>query len=209
MKRRIPPWVWILAACLPLAVLVLVVYAIGRSGVPARARAPHVADETPPSPPPEASAGPEPPPPAPSPVPAPPPPPNVPLFGPPPERPGTPEPVAEESVPAASTAAPDRVPGFIAEAADPTAQLARGTGADAFVFGFYADGSIRFADVDGGCYAGKAESARARLREVGGTRAFTVQIGVGIDGGLQATFTGGLHEGETLALVPLVGWSVA
>ena len=77
------------------------------------------------------------------------------------------------------------------------------------MIGFYADGTIRFADVDGGRYAGKAESARARLREVDGMRAFTVQIGVGEDGGLQATFTGGIHDGETLALVPLVGWSVA
>ena len=40
-------------------------------------------------------------------------------------------------------------------------------------------------------------------------RAFTVQIGVGEDRRLQATFTGGLHDAETIALEPLVGWSVA
>ena len=64
-------------------------------------------------------------------------------------------------------------------------------------------------DADGGRYAGKADSARARMREVEGTRAFTVQIGVAADGRLQATFTGGLHDAETLGLEPLVGRSVA
>jgi hypothetical protein len=47
------------------------------------------------------------------------------------------------------------------------------------------------------------------MREVAGTRAFTVQIGVGADGGLQATFTGGIHDAATLTLVPLLAWSVA
>ena len=68
---------------------------------------------------------------------------------------------------------------------------------------------MRFVDADGGRYAGKVESARARMREVDGTRAFTVQIGVAADQRLQATFTGGAHDAETIALEPLVGWSVA
>ena len=54
-----------------------------------------------------------------------------------------------------------------------------------------------------------AESARARMREIDGTRAFTVQIGVAADGRLQATFTGGPHDTETVALEPLVGWNAA
>jgi len=52
-------------------------------------------------------------------------------------------------------------------------------------------------------------SGRARMREVDGTRAFTVQIGVAADQRLEATFTGGAHDAETIALEPLVGWSVA
>jgi hypothetical protein len=96
------------------------------------------------------------------------------------------------------------------EAADPTTQIVRGrAGEGSLAFGFYPDGNIRFVDVDGGRYAGKAESARARMREIDGMRAFTVQIGVGVDQRLQATFTGGTHDAETIALEPLVGWSVA
>ncbi len=104
----------------------------------------------------------------------------------------------------------ERVPAFIAEAADGTTQIVRSdAGGRPLAFGFYPDGHIRFVDVDGGRYAGKAESARARMREVDGSRAFTVQIGVAPDGRLQATFTGGLHDLETLPLEPLVGWNVA
>jgi hypothetical protein len=47
------------------------------------------------------------------------------------------------------------------------------------------------------------------MREVDGTRAFTVQIAVDGQQQLQAVFTGGLHDAETLPLEPLVGWSVA
>jgi hypothetical protein len=194
MKRS--RWVWLVLACFPLAALVVLLVVLGRrvparSGVRPPPPAPPPADLTPypPIPPP-----PEPPGPAPLLEPASPQPPPGPLLGPPP-LPRQPE--------------PERIPHFIAEVADATAQIVRGTGEVAFVIGFYADGTIRFADVDGGRYAGKAESARARMREVEGMRAFTVQIGVGEDGGLQATFTGGIHDGETLALVPLVGWSVA
>jgi hypothetical protein len=99
---------------------------------------------------------------------------------------------------------------FLTEEADASSQVLRGEASGRTVaFGFYADGNIRFVDVDGGRYAGKADSARARMREVEGTRAFTVQIGVAADGSLQATFTGGLHDAETLGLEPLVGRSVA
>jgi hypothetical protein len=102
------------------------------------------------------------------------------------------------------------LPAFITELSDATTQVVRGAAGDGvFAFGFYADGNIRFSDVDGGRYAGMAESARARMREVDGTRAFTVQIGVAADGRLQATFTGGPHDAQTIALEPLVGWSAA
>ena len=122
----------------------------------------------------------------------------APMFGPPPEP--APEPAA--------TSAP--VPHFITENADAATQIVRGRAAGGpFAFGFYADGNIRFVDVDAGRYAGKAESARARMSEIEGMRAFTVQIGVGLDNLLQATFTGGTHDGETIALEPLVGWSEA
>ncbi len=120
-----------------------------------------------------------------------------PMIGPPPERP----PEAEDLAP---------VPAFVVEPADAATQIVGGTaGGGRFAFGFYADGNLRFVDADGGRYAGKVESARARMREVDGTRAFTVQIGVAADQRLQATFTGGAHDAETIALEPLVGWSVA
>lgn len=121
-----------------------------------------------------------------------------PMFGPPPDRP--PEPPPD----------PDAIPSYITECADDTATVARGRAAEGqFAFGFYPDGNIRFVDVDGGRYAGKAESARARMREEGGMRAFTVQIGVAADGRLQATFTGGPHDALTIPLEPLAGWSAA
>jgi hypothetical protein len=122
--------------------------------------------------------------------------PQAPLFGPPPARKPEPEPDSDFV--------------FLTDQGDASSQLLRGEASGRTVaFGFYADGNIRFVDVDGGRYAGKADSARARMREVAGTRAFTVQIGVAADGGLQATFTGGLHDAETLGLEPLVGRSVA
>lgn len=102
------------------------------------------------------------------------------------------------------------LPRFITEFADDATQLARGSfNGDSFTFGFYPDGNIRFVDADGGRYLGQAESARARMREVDGTRSFTVQIGVAVDGRLQATFTGGAHDTLTAPLEPVVGWSVA
>ena len=102
------------------------------------------------------------------------------------------------------------VPRYITEPADAATQVVTGTIGDRSVtFGFYPDGNIRFVDVDGGRYTGKAESARARMHEVDGDRAFTVQIGVDAAGRLQATFSGGLHRAATFPLEPLVGWSAA
>lgn len=121
---------------------------------------------------------------------------GAPAFGPPPVRPphGSPE--------------ANGMPAFIGELADPTTQIVCGrveTGR--FAFGFYSDGNIRFVDVDDGRYTGKAESARARMREIDGARAFTVQIGVAADGRLQASFSGGAHDGQAIALEPLLGGS--
>jgi hypothetical protein len=119
-----------------------------------------------------------------------------PRFGPPPPRP---EPEANGVLPR-----------FITELADDATQLVRGAiDGGTFAFGFYPDGNIRFVDVDGGRYVGQADSARARMREVDGTRSFTVQIGVAADGRLQATFTGGAHDTVTAPLEPITGWSVA
>src|SRR6266851_9931351 len=99
--------------------------------------------------------------------------PQAPLFGPPPART-----VVPEAEPAAEAApAPDSDFAFLTDQADASCQLLRGEASGRTVaFGFYADGNIRFVDADGGRYAGKADSARARMREVEGTRAFTVQI---------------------------------
>jgi hypothetical protein len=119
-----------------------------------------------------------------------------PLLGAPPAR------------PAAPPADPEAIPSFITDPADATTQIVRGAAnGGSLAFGFYPDGNIRLVDIDGGRYTGKAESARARMREIDGMRAFTVQIGVAADGRLQATFTGGTHDAETIALEPLVGWS--
>lgn len=105
---------------------------------------------------------------------------------------------------------PPEIPPFITEVADGTTQLVVGKVGDRSVhFGFYPDGNIRFVDVDNARYTGKAESARARMYEVGGDRSFTVQIGVDVAGRLQATFSGGLHRTATFPLEPLVGWSAA
>jgi hypothetical protein len=167
-------------------------------------QAPAPPPQAPPAPPPQAAP---PPPPPPTPPPAPPPvyaaqparppaPTEGPRFGPPPPRP--------------ASEANGALPRFITEIADEAAQLVRGTiDGGSFAFGFYPDGNIRFVDVDGGRYLGQADSARARMREVDGTRSFTVQIGVAPDGRLQATFTGGAHDTITAPLEPVVGWSVA
>jgi hypothetical protein len=190
--RRTPPWVFVAAAGIELAVLLLCAWGM-EQGRYAGAQEP-----APLGPAPEAEAlppaDPDPPPIVQSVKPLP----SGPMFGPPPPRP----PEAERAGP---------VPAFIAERAEASTQIVGGTAGDAgrLAFGFYADGEMRFVDADGGRYAGKVETARARMREVDGTRAFTVQIGVAADKRLQATFTGGAHDSETIALEPLVGWSVA
>ncbi len=102
------------------------------------------------------------------------------------------------------------VPAFIVDEGDEGTQILRGrVGEGSLVIGIASDGSIRCVDVDGGRYRGKSESARARLREVDGSRAFTVQIGVDAGGALHASFTGGGHDGETIPLAPLVEGSAS
>ena len=54
--------------------------------------------------------------------------------------------------------------------------MAADAGDREIVFGIFSDGNIRCVDVDNGCYAGRAEGTRARMREVAGSRAFTVQL---------------------------------
>jgi hypothetical protein len=190
--RRTPPWVFVAAAGIELAVLLLCAWGM-EQGRYAGAQEP-----APLGPAPEAEALPaadaDPPRVVQAVAPLPP----GPMFGPPPARP----PEAEGGTP---------VPAFIVECAEPTTQIVGGSAGETgrLAFGFYADGNMRFVDVDGGRYAGKVESARARMREVDGSRAFTVQIGVAADKRLQATFTGGGHDAETIALEPLVGWSAA
>jgi hypothetical protein len=132
------------------------------------------------------------PPPVPEPAPAPRP---APLFGPPP---------AHAERPAAA------VPPFVFEGGDDGTQVLRGQiGERSLVIGIGSDGSVRCVDVDGGRYSGQSESARARLREVDGSRAFTVQLGIDGAGALHASFTGGGHDGETIALSPLVPGSAS
>jgi hypothetical protein len=124
-------------------------------------------------------------------------PPPSPVFGPPPERPRAAE-------------GAELLPPFITDPADEVTQNVWGVAGDGrLAFGFYGDGSIRFVDTDGGLYEGKADSARARMREIDGMRAFTVQIGVAEDRRLLASFTGGPHDAESIPLEPAVGWSVA
>ena len=163
----------------------------------APARAPAGSTPTPPPaatvPEPAPAPAPATPPPA---APPSPPPPNGPLFGPPPvspQRPGNPA-----------------VPRFVLFDADGGTQVLRGrVGDGSLVIGIAPDGDIRCVDVDGARYSGRSESARARLREVDGSRSFTVQIGVDAGGALHASFTGGEHDGETIALAPLVEGSAS
>jgi hypothetical protein len=104
---------------------------------------------------------------------------------------------------------PGSVPQYIGEVADASTQIVRGkAGEGAVTFGLYANGNVRCVDADGARYHGRTESARARMREDGGTRAFTVQLSRAPGGGLEATFTGGTHDGETIALEPLVRGSI-
>jgi hypothetical protein len=114
----------------------------------------------------------------------------------------------------AFVAPPGAIPAFILEVAERTTQLVRGFTRGAWiVFGFYPDGSIRFVDLDGGTYEGNSSSARAAMSEVGGTRSFALAIGVAIgvagDGRLQASFSGGIHDGQTIVLETITEKPVA
>jgi hypothetical protein len=177
-----------------------------------------------PAPPPPAPPPPAPPPPAPAPAPQPPPareahvPPSPPAhFAPsvaaPPvsEPPPVPRPAPLFGPPPAHAERPAAaVPPFVFEGGDDGTQVLHGQiGERSLVIGIGSDGSVRCVDVDGGRYSGQSESARARLREVDGSRAFTVQLGIDGAGALHASFTGGGHDGETIALSPLVEGSAS
>jgi hypothetical protein len=215
--RRTSPWIYVAGVAVQLAALGLCVWAmepwLGADAAAASAEpggaplfdvAADVAESadnmtsagSEPSP---VASEPVPPPPSPRP-PMPPPPPAVPhaaptpLFGPPP----------------APAEAQAEVPAFVAEGGDEGTQVLRGqVGEGSLVIAIAADGNVRCVDVDGGRYSGRSESARALLREVGGSRAFTVQLGVDGAGALRASFTGGPHDGETIALSPLVHGSAS
>jgi hypothetical protein len=122
------------------------------------------------------------------------------------------EPLAQDGA-TAPPLLPDRgpaepLPPFLAQVADARAQILHGAaGGRAVLFACYPDGKMRFVDVDCSCYEGRAESARTRMREVGGTRAFTVRIGAGEAGRWEATFTGGQHDDATIVLEERVGQS--
>ncbi|GAC1583270.1 MAG: hypothetical protein NVS3B28_02350 [Candidatus Velthaea sp.] len=93
------------------------------------------------------------------------------------------------------------LPPYILELAERTTQIVRGfVDGSWLTFGFYPDGNIRMVDVDGGHFEGRAVSARAHMKEAGGTRSFNLHIGVASDGRLQAKFGGGAHDGQTLVL---------
>jgi len=107
--------------------------------------------------------------------------------------------------PAAAAGPRERgIPRFITNFADEYTQIvAADTGDGELVFGIFADGNIRCVDVDNGCYAGKAEGPRARMREVAGSRAFTVALEPADDDSFSAIFVGGLHDTQHLMLEPL------
>lgn len=231
--KRTSPWVYVAGAAVQLAALGLCVWAMERwletgaapeaegvapapsGGAPLFDVAADVAAAPPPpapKPPPVRQHSTVPPPAAPEAAYAPAPPP-VPA---PPAR--VPEPVRAEARPAplfgpppAYTERPaSAVPPFVFEGGDEGTQVLRGrVGEGSLVIGIAPDGNIRCVDVDGARYSGQSESARARLREVDGSRAFTVQLGIDAAGALHASFTGGGHDGETIALSPLVEGSAS
>jgi hypothetical protein len=101
------------------------------------------------------------------------------------------------------------LPAFIADGAQGPAQVLSGEiGGRSLIFGLFGDGKIKFVDVDGSRYQGTTESARARMREVGGTRAFTVRLDEAGEGLLLASFTGGAHDNATIGLSERVGRSI-
>lgn len=91
----------------------------------------------------------------------------------------------------------------------PAAQVFSGNiGGRSLTFTLCRDGKVTFVDVDGSRYTGTTESARVRMREVGGMRAFTVRLETVGAGRLQATFTGGAHDNATIALDEHVARSI-
>lgn len=101
------------------------------------------------------------------------------------------------------------LPAFIADGTQSAAQILSGEiGGRPLIFGLYGEGKIKFVDVDGSRYQGTTESARARMREVGGTRAFTVRLDEAGEGRLLASFTGGAHDNATIGLSERVGRSI-
>jgi hypothetical protein len=110
---------------------------------------------------------------------------------------------AETELPPATTLKIE-VPRFIRNFADETTEIvAAEIGVPPIVFGLFDDASIRCVDVDNGCYTGKAEGTRSRMREVAGSRAFTVQLEPVGDGSYAASFIGGLHDAQHVVLLPV------
>ncbi|GAC1408963.1 MAG: hypothetical protein NVSMB64_17640 [Candidatus Velthaea sp.] len=101
-------------------------------------------------------------------------------------------------------------PAYILELAERTTQIVRGFADGGWLtFGFYADGNIRMVDGEGARFEGRAVSARADMKEAGGSRSFSLQIGVASDGRLQAVFAGGSYDGQTLVLEQIIERPVA
>jgi hypothetical protein len=126
--------------------------------------------------------------------------------------PPAPDPLVNETASAAPLPPQPRqlaeVPPFLAQAVDASTMFLQGTSSGRSVlFACYPDGKMRFVDIDGSCYEGTSEGSRARMREVGGTRAFTVRIAALDARRHEATFTGGQHDDATIALEERVGRS--
>ena len=118
--------------------------------------------------------------------------------------------VPQPTRPPQFVAPPGAIPGYLLESAERTTQLVRGfTRGEWIVFGFYPDGIIRLVDLDGGRYEGHANAASAKMCEAGGSRSFALAIGVAADGRLQATFSGGIHDGQTIVLETIAEKPVA
>jgi hypothetical protein len=117
----------------------------------------------------------------------------------------TPDPPHVAVTPSTTSVPARAIPRFILNFADDQTQIVVAEEGDPpIVFGIFADGNVRCVDVDNGCYGGKAEGERSRMREVAGSRAFTVQLEPKEDGSFTASFVGGLHDGQHVTLLPVV-----
>lgn len=181
--KRTPPWVFVAAAMVQLAGLGLCVWAMERSIRDTEEDKPRPA-LAPPSPTPAAGF----------------------VFA-----PSSAQQAVQATPPRATPAsAPPngaaRIPAFVADEAESSTQLWRGEiGGRSLIFAFYAGGKIKVVDVDGGRYHGMREGSRARMREVGGTRAFTIRFDEAGAGRLEVAFTGGAHDDATISLNEYVG----